>query len=112
MDMSGEERRGSHGIFSAVCSAWVGSLGQQQSCCQRKTRKVKEGETGRGGWGGVMGNRGGELNRGWIVQRNGEKTLFLSQENDHPLSHLVKYKTNPHGTASGTFHSCILYFKT
>lgn len=79
----------------------------------KKDKKSEGGRDGaRGMGGGVMGNRGGELNRGWIVQRNGEKTLFLSQENDHPLSHLVKYKTNPHGTASGTFHSCILYFKT
>lgn len=42
-----------------------------------------------------MGNRGGELNRGWIVQRNGEKRLFLSQENDQPLFYLMKWNNNP-----------------
>lgn len=50
----GGERRGSHGIFSAVCSTWVRSLGQHQPCCQRKKHmkiKESEGDTRGGGEG-------------------------------------------------------------
>lgn len=35
-------RGGNRGVLSAVCSAWVRSLGQHRSCCQTQEKKQEE----------------------------------------------------------------------
>lgn len=94
---SEERQRRSWHLFKLFARHGSGHLGSTNPAAkERKTRKEeKRGREWGEGEGGVMGNRGGELNRGWIVQRNGEKRLFLSQENDQPLFYLMKWNNNP-----------------
>lgn len=72
----GEERRGTHGILSAVFSPWVRSLGNTNPAAkEEKTRKEKKRER-RGEEGeddGKQGRRAEE--RVGMVQTNGEKGL-------------------------------------
>lgn len=92
--------------FQLFAQHGSGHLGNANPAAKdRKTRKEREGARGR-----IMGNRGGELKRGWIVQTNGEKRLFLSGKSSSSLFS-VKCKRNPAGLSIRNLSFIYLIFE-